>query len=212
MLYSEKERRNNRNEAEYLTSSCHGMEKILVGYKTRGNLKYLREKLFQTHHCDMFEIIREIMSQLTFNKLFLSPSECFKVSFSLSNFDDAIHLTVSIGKGGGSTRLMINPINVRKPQSLIYLKLLYSFDGSKDSYTNLECTLKKRFDNTLEPLMNRLIISMVIEIDNNVHTVIFLNQYGRARFDSPTSLPKPTGICNDVNIYNIDNQPEEFHT
>ena len=121
MLCSEKERRNNRNEAEYLTSSCHGMEKILVGYKTRGNLKYLREKLFQTHHCDMFEIIREIMSELTINKLFLSSSECFKVSFPLSNFDDAIHMTVSIGKGGDSTRSMLNLINIKKNHKVSFI-------------------------------------------------------------------------------------------
>ena len=181
------------------------MEKLLVGYKTRGNLKYLREKLFQTHHCDMFEIIREIMSELTINKLFLSSSECSKVSFPLSNFDDAIHMTVSIVKGGDSTRSMLNPINIKKPQSFIYLKLLCSFDGTKDSYTNLQCTLKKRFDNRLEPLTNRLIISMVFEIDNNVRTITFLNGYGIARFDSPTSLSNPSGICNDANIYNIHN-------
>ena len=85
------------------------------------------------------------------------------------------------------------------------MKLLCSFDGTKDSYTNLQCTFEKWFDNRLEPLMNRLIISMVFEIDNNVCTIIFLNGYGIARFDSPTSLSNPSGICNDANIYNIHN-------
>ena len=92
------------------------------------------------------------------------------------------------------------------------MKLLGSFNGAKDSYYNLKRTLEKWFDNRLEPLMNRLITSMVIEIDNNVRTVMILNGDGGAKFDSPASSPKPSGICNNTNIYNIDNQPKEFHT
>ena len=114
-------------------------------------------------------------------------------------------------KSGGSKRTMINLVNVRKPQSLTHLKLLGSFDGAKDLYADLVRNFKKWFDNRLEPLMNRLITSIVIEIDNNFRTKIFLNGYGRARFDSPTSLPKSSGICNDADIYNIDNQYEGFY-
>ena len=53
--------------------------------------------------------------------------------------------------------------------------------------------------------MNRLIIFMAIEIDNNVRTVIFLHGYGRTRFESPTPFPKISDICNNADIYNIDN-------
>ena len=60
--------------------------------------------------------------------------------------------------------------------------------------------------------MNRLIISIEIEIDNGIRTIIFLNFYGKARFDSPTSLPKSSDIRNDTDICSIDNQAEEFHT
>ena len=81
----------------------------------------------------MFELIREIISVVKVNTLFFSSSECFKVPFPYSNFDDAILMKVSIDKGGGSTRAMLNLINVRKPQSLTHLKLLGSFDGAKES-------------------------------------------------------------------------------
>ena len=113
-LCSEKERLKNRKEADYLTSSCHVREKLLVGYKTGGNLKYLREQFFPTYHCDMFELIREIISEVKVNTLFFSSSECFKVPFPYSNFDDAILMKVSIVKGGGSTRAMLNLVNVKK--------------------------------------------------------------------------------------------------
>ena len=60
--------------------------------------------------------------------------------------------------------------------------------------------------------MNRLIISLAIEIDNGIRTIIFLNCYGKARFDSPTSLPKSSDIRNDTDICSIDNQAEKCHT
>ena len=46
-------------------------------------------------------------------------------------------------KSGGSTRTMLNLVNVKTSQSLTHLKLLGSFDGSKDSYANLERNFKK---------------------------------------------------------------------
>ena len=95
-----------------------------MGYKTRGNLKYLREQCFPTYHCDIFELIREIISEVTINKLLISSTKCFKVLFPYSNLDDAILMKASIDKGGGSTRAMRNLVNVRKPQSLTHLKLL----------------------------------------------------------------------------------------
>ena len=90
-----------------------------------------------------FELIREIIYEVTNIKLLFSSSEYFKVPFSLSNFYDAIFTKVSMDKSGGSTRTMLNLVNVKTSQSLTHLKLLGSFDGSKDSYANLERNFKK---------------------------------------------------------------------
>ena len=67
---------------------------------------------------------------------------CFKVPFLLLNFDGAILMKVSIDKGGGSVKSMLNIVNVSKPQSLTHLKLLGLFDGVKESYGNFDRTFK----------------------------------------------------------------------
>ena len=88
--------------------------------------------------CRPMEIIMLQLSELLRSKQFRPSSEKCKTPFTVDDsYSDAAMIKFAIDAGGGSTKAVLNSVNVENPQGQEHVRVWGEFAGVKDSYENL---------------------------------------------------------------------------
>ena len=148
------------------------------------------------------------------DKKLLPSSERYKEPWNSEPFTGSILFEVAQDAGGGSSKCIVNPVNVERPQSQRHVITILEFGGVKDSQYNVQEEAFKENDNfkkDLEVLMHRRCILLKFMIDGKLQTVVVKNtNKGHNRF-APKALPgNISGSEEHAPTQPLDNTPVKF--
>ena len=132
--------------------------------------------------------------------IFLPSEKSFKAPFSFEGFDDAALFKISGDAGNSSFKLIMNLVNVLKPQSLEHVRIILEFSGVKDTYYNVVAAAFEdgsfvKFE--LEAICQRRLSAFKICIHEETQMVVTINTDKKHDHKKPIPLPYLSGVTFD---------------
>jgi len=133
---------------------------------------------------------------------FVSGNKCFRTPWNVhDDFSDSLVVKFSIDAGGGSTKMILNIVNVAKPQSMEHVRVVFHFKGVKDTEANVRIAAFEEdsiIRRDMEAVCNRrcVILTLPMQLSQDVKTTqlaVAINSDSNHNIHSPQPLPKPSG-------------------
>ena len=166
--------------------------------KLANNRIYERDSHQLVSTCLPLEIaLRQVLGTMESNKYKIGI-ECFATPFSWSGrFQDVVVFKFSCDAGNGSTKVLMNIINVDKPQSKEFVRIVVEFSGVKDTFDNMVTAAFYEGSSVklnMEAVFFRRCVVLKFDSGNGIQAVIVANTDEQHDCMNPKALP----ICQSM--------------
>ena len=164
----------------------------------RKGVEINRDVSISVARCRPKELCMLQLTELLQKDQFCAADQKYAVPFHVDEtFNDSALFKFALDAGGGSTKAILNSVNVENPQGQEHVRVWGEFTGVKDTWENLRRAFfdeKSSIKSDFEDIMNRRVVAANLKMGTASQLVMVTNSSTSFEYGSPQARPPLDGV------------------